>query len=158
MRSVAYALAGMVGIALLVSACGLQAPPAAGTSASPAGLCEAASPSPARQGGQWATSRARPRSVRSSRGRFAWALRLTPSPSACTARQFAIDTADGTTEVTHFALAADCTFRVALPPGTYRVRLVQTNPIERARNLPQTVVIAPGATARVDPDIDTEMR
>jgi hypothetical protein len=81
-----------------------------------------------------------------------------PSPSACTARQLAIDTADGTTEVTHVALAADCTFRVALPPGTYQVRLVQTSPIERARNLPQTVVIAPGATARVDPDIDTGMR
>ena len=159
------ALPAMVGITLLVSACGPQARPAAGTSTSSAGLGEAASPSPAStsspagQGGpvgylegQATIGPLQPGPVRVG------APPPTPSPETCTARQLAIETADGTTEVTRFALAADCTFRVALPPGTYRVRVVQTNPIDRARNLPQTVVIAPGATARVDPDIDTGMR
>ena len=83
----------------------------------------------------------------------------TPAPAVCTARGLAIYGADGATEVARFALQPDCTYRVALPPGRYVVRLAGPAPgVGGGRNLPATVTIASGQTTRLDLDIDTGIR
>jgi len=56
-----------------------------------------------------------------------------------------------------FDLQPDCTFRVALLPGTYRVEL-QRRSIDNSKDLPQTVSIAAGQTTRLDLSIDTGIR
>jgi hypothetical protein len=83
----------------------------------------------------------------------------TPPPAVCTARALTVLTADGLTAVTTFNLQPDCTFRVALAPGTYVIRLAgQQNGPGRARNLPQTIQIAADQTTNLDVGIDTGIR
>ncbi|HEX5505505.1 MAG TPA: hypothetical protein VFW96_23000 [Thermomicrobiales bacterium] len=82
----------------------------------------------------------------------------TPPPAVCTARSLAIDAADGRTPVTTVRLQPDCTYRVALPPGTYVVRLAQQPGIGGSKDLPKTVTIASGQTTRLDIAIDTGIR
>jgi acetyl esterase/lipase len=81
----------------------------------------------------------------------------TPSPDACTARGLTIDASDGVTEVTSFNLQPDCTYRVALAPGSYVVRL-KPNGIDRTKDLPRTVQIQAGQAVRLDISIDTGIR
>jgi len=81
----------------------------------------------------------------------------TPSPAACTARGLVVFDAQTGSEATRFDLASDCTYRVALSPGTYRVEL-QRRGIDRSKDLPQTVTIFPGQTTRLDISIDTGIR
>jgi len=80
-----------------------------------------------------------------------------PSPAACTARGLVVFDAQAGAEVTRFDLASDCTYHVALSPGTYRVEL-QRRGIDRSKDLPQTVTISAGQTARLDITIDTRIR
>lgn len=82
----------------------------------------------------------------------------TPPPAVCTARSLAIDAADGRTPVTTVQLQPDCTYQVALPPGTYVVRLAQRPGIGGSKDLPKTVTIASGQTTRLDISIDTGIR
>ncbi|MGN6698256.1 MAG: hypothetical protein ACTHMR_08860, partial [Thermomicrobiales bacterium] len=83
----------------------------------------------------------------------------TPPPAVCTARALTVYTADGPTAVTTINLQPDCTFQVALAPGTYVVRLAgQQNGPGRARNLPQTIQITAGQTTQLDISIDTGIR
>jgi acetyl esterase len=81
----------------------------------------------------------------------------TPSPDACTARGLTIDASDGATEVTGFNLQPDCTYRVALAPGSYVVRL-KPNGIDSGKDLPRTVQIQAGQTVRLDIRVDTGLR
>jgi hypothetical protein len=64
---------------------------------------------------------------------------------------------DGKTQVTELSLQPDCTYRVALPPGQYEVRL-ESNGIERSADLPKIVTIASGQTEHLDISIDTGIR
>ncbi|HET8632095.1 MAG TPA: hypothetical protein VFL91_32100 [Thermomicrobiales bacterium] len=82
----------------------------------------------------------------------------TPPPAVCTARALAIDAADGRTPVATVQLQPDCTYRVALPPGIYVVRLAQRPGIGGSKDLPKTVTIASGQTTRLDISIDTGIR
>jgi hypothetical protein len=81
----------------------------------------------------------------------------TPSPAACTTRGLVAFDAQTGAEATRFDLASDCTYRVALPAGTYRVEL-QRRGIDRSKDLPQTVTISPDETTRLDISIDTGIR
>jgi hypothetical protein len=81
----------------------------------------------------------------------------TPSPAACTARGLVVLATDSGSEVQRFALAPDCTYRVALGPGTYRVELDRRG-IDLSKSLPQTVTITAGQTTRLDVSIDTGIR
>jgi hypothetical protein len=72
----------------------------------------------------------------------------TPSPAACAARGLVVFDAQTGAEATRFDLASDCTFRVALSPGTYRVEL-QRRGIDSSKDLPQTVTISAGETTRL---------
>lgn len=81
----------------------------------------------------------------------------TPSPQVCTARGLAIDAADGKTPVTSFNLRPDCTYRVALAPGQYVVRL-KSGGFGFSKDLPKTVTIQRGQTTRLDIHIDTGIR
>ena len=81
----------------------------------------------------------------------------TPSPAACSARGLVVFDAQTGAEVTRFDLASDCTYRVALSPGTYRVEL-QRRGIDSSKDLPQTVTISTGQTTRLDISIDTGIR
>ena len=145
-----------VGALLVVSACGPQAqPPPAGSpalSAVPVGATATAASSSAMgylEG-------------RASIGPLQPVERVgvpapTPSPAACTARGLVVFGAQTGWEVTRFDLASDCTYRVALSPGTYRVEL-QRRGIDRSKDLPQTVTISAGQTSRLDISIDTGIR
>lgn len=82
---------------------------------------------------------------------------LTPSPAACTARGLVVFDVQTGAEATRFDLAPDCTYRVPLSPGTYRVE-VQRRGIDRSKDLPQTVTISAGQTTRLDISIDTGIR
>jgi hypothetical protein len=81
----------------------------------------------------------------------------TPSPAACTARGLVIVAADSGSEVQRFAFGPDCTYRVALGAGTYRVELDRRG-IDLSKSLPQTVTITAGQTTRLDVSIDTGIR
>lgn len=81
----------------------------------------------------------------------------TPSPAACTARGFVVVDVQTGAEAARFDLQRDCTFRVALSPGTYRVEL-QRRGIDSSKDLPQTVSIGAGQTTRLDLSIDTGIR
>lgn len=81
----------------------------------------------------------------------------TPSPAVCTARGLAIFSANSTTPVTSFNLRPDCTFRVALAPGDYIVRL-KSGGFGFSKDLPRTVTIQRGQTTRLDVHIDTGIR
>ena len=84
----------------------------------------------------------------------------TPTPSAetCTSRGLTVYEQDGVTEVISFQLRPDCTYRVALPPGTYVVRLKETPGVGGSKDLPRTVRIESGETNRLDISIDTGIR
>jgi hypothetical protein len=81
----------------------------------------------------------------------------TPSPQMCTARGLTIYSANGQTQVTSFNLQPDCTYRVALPPGQYVVRL-RSGQFGFSKGLPKTVQIESGKTVRLDFHIDTGIR
>lgn len=81
----------------------------------------------------------------------------TPSPAVCTARGLAVFAANGTTPVTSFNLRPDCSFRVALAPGDYVVRL-KSGGFGFSKDLPRTVTIQRGQTTRLDVHIDTGIR
>ncbi len=82
----------------------------------------------------------------------------TPSPQVCTSRGLAVYQADGTTPVTSFDLRPDCTYHVALSPGSYVVKLRGQTGIGGSKDLPRTVVIQAGKTVRLDISIDTGIR
>ncbi len=81
----------------------------------------------------------------------------TPSPQICSSRGLAIFREDGRTQVTSFNLQPDCTYRVALPPGRYVVRL-KPGVSGFSKDLPATVQIESGRTTRLDLHIDTGIR
>ena len=64
---------------------------------------------------------------------------------------------DVQTGAARFDLQPDCTYRIALSPGTYRVEL-QRQGIDSSKDLPRTVTIANGQTTRLDISIDTGIR
>src|SRR5579859_5794992 len=64
-------------------------------------------------------------------------------PAACASHGLVIFAANTSTEVARVSFAPDCTCRVALAPGSYRVELDQRG-IERSPELPQQVTIADG--------------
>jgi hypothetical protein len=81
----------------------------------------------------------------------------TPSPAVCTSRGLLVSATDTGAAVVQFALQRDCTYRVALPPGSYRVEL-DRHGIEFSKDLPRTVTITAGQTTRLDLSIDTGIR
>jgi len=81
----------------------------------------------------------------------------TPSPAVCTARGLVVYQTDTGAEATRFPLEPDCSYRVALPPGSYRVELDRRG-IDFSRDLPRVVTIAAGQTTRLDLSIDTGIR
>jgi hypothetical protein len=80
----------------------------------------------------------------------------TPSQQVCLARGLIILASDGMTVVTSFHLLPDCTYRVALPPGSYIVQLKPEGGV--SRDLPKTVQILRGQSVRLDLTIDTGIR
>ena len=82
----------------------------------------------------------------------------TPSPETCTSRGLGIYEASGNSIVTSFRFRPDCTYRIALPPGTYVIRLDPQPRIGGSKDLPKTVGIESGKTTRLDIDIDTGIR
>jgi hypothetical protein len=81
----------------------------------------------------------------------------TPSPAVCTARGLVVYRADTGAESARFPLGPDCSYRVALPPGSYRVALDRRG-IDFSRDLPRIVAITAGQTTRLDLSIDTGIR
>jgi hypothetical protein len=81
----------------------------------------------------------------------------TPPPAACTSRGLVVLAADTGTEVRRITFEPDCTYRVSLPPGSYRVELDRRG-IDTSRDLPRTVSIQAGQTTRLDVSIDTGIR
>jgi hypothetical protein len=81
----------------------------------------------------------------------------TPSPAACSSRGLVVVDVHTGAEASRFDLQPDCSFRVGLSPGTYRVEL-QRRGIDSSKDLPQTVSIAAGQTTRLDLSIDTGIR
>src|SRR5579864_3136920 len=142
-----------VGAVLMVSACGPQAQPAASGSPSASVAVPATAASSAAMG--YLEGRA-------SIGPLQPVERVgvpapTPSPAACTARGLVVFDALTGAEATRFDLAFDCTYRVALAPGSYRVEL-QRRGIDSSKDLPRTVTISAGQTTRLDISIDTGIR
>jgi len=81
----------------------------------------------------------------------------TPTPETCTARGLIISDAASGAEVAKVGLDADCTFRVALPPGAYRV-LLKPSGMDRSQDLPRDVQLVDGQTVRLDISIDKGIR
>jgi len=141
---------------IMVSACGPQARPGTGTSSSPA-----ASVAPVIT----TTAASAPMGYlegRASIGPLQPVERVgvpppTPSPATCTARGLVMFDSQSGAEAARFDLGPDCTYRVALPPGTYRVEL-QRRGIDISKDLPRTVAILSGQTTRLDISIDTGIR
>jgi hypothetical protein len=80
----------------------------------------------------------------------------TPSPATCTARGLVVY-ADSGAGVVRVSFAPDCTYRLELPPGNYRVELDRRG-IDISKNLPQNVTITNGQVTRLDVSIDTGIR
>jgi hypothetical protein len=144
-----------IGALLVVGACGAQAQPTAGSPAASAALVDATATAAASAAMGFLEGRA-------SIGPLQPVERVgvpasTPSPAACTARGLVVFDAQTGAEATRVDLAPDCTYRVALSPGTYRVEL-QRRGIDRSKDLPQTVTISGGQTTRLDISIDTGIR
>ena len=142
----------LVGAAALMYGCGPQARPANSSTAAPATVGPTTAPV---QGAGYLEGRA-------SIGPLQPVERVgvpapSPSPAACTARGLVVTDAQTGSESARFDLQPDCTFRVALFPGTYRVEL-QRRGIDSSKDLPQTVTIANGQTTRLDISIDTGIR
>jgi hypothetical protein len=81
----------------------------------------------------------------------------TPSPAACTSRGLVIYAAASGTEIQRVSFSTDCSYRVALTPGEYRVEM-QQHGIDRTTDLPKLVQIQAGSTRRLDLSIDTGIR
>ncbi|HEV7664394.1 MAG TPA: hypothetical protein VGQ62_12715 [Chloroflexota bacterium] len=81
----------------------------------------------------------------------------TPSPAVCTARGLVIYQVDTGAEAARFPLGPDCSYRVSLPSGSYRVELDRRG-IDSSKDLPRVVAITVGQTTRLDISIDTGMR
>jgi hypothetical protein len=81
----------------------------------------------------------------------------TPSMAVCTARGLVLYRADTGAEAVRFPLGPDCSYRVALPPGSYRVELDRRG-IDFSKDLPRGVAITAGQTTRLDLSIDTGIR
>ena len=71
--------------------------------------------------------------------------------------RFVRTAADTGGEVQRIAFGADCTYRVSLPPGSYRAELDRRG-IDTSRDLPRTVTVQAGQTTRLDVSIDTGIR
>lgn len=160
MRRLGVTSVGLVMSVWLAGACGplAQAPPkvSPGPTAPTTADSPAASPSPS--GGQNVGFL----DGRASIGPLQPVERIgvptpTPPPAACTSRGLVIFSAATGQEVNRISFGADCTYRVALPPGAYRVDLAPSG-IDRSRSLPQTVTINAGQTTRLDVNIDTGIR
>jgi len=82
----------------------------------------------------------------------------TPTPEQCAAYGLALDPADGHATATRLTLRADCSYQVALPAGSYGVRLAPEPAIGGSKDLPQTVTIQAGQALRLDVSIDTGIR
>ena len=135
---------------MLVSACGplAQAPPP-----NPS-LPTAPLPTPNQQSGYL--------EVRASIGPVEPVQRIgvpspTPSSAVCSSRGVVVYTSDTGAEVERVSFAPDCTCRVALAPGRYRVEL-DRHGIDLSRDLPQTVQVQQGQTTSLDVSIDTGIR
>ena len=81
----------------------------------------------------------------------------TPPPEACTSRSLVIHSAATGAEVARVSFQPDCMYRLALPPGEYRVEL-QAHGIDRSQDLPRTITITAGQSTRLDVSIDTGLR
>ena len=81
----------------------------------------------------------------------------TPPPAVCTSRGLVVYSADTGAELRRVAFASDCTYRVALKPGSYRVELDRQG-IDTSRDLPRAVTIESGQTTQLDVRIDTGIR
>ncbi len=81
----------------------------------------------------------------------------TPSPEVCAAWGLDIYGEGGGTQVASLNFLPDCTYWVALRPGTYVVKLKGAQRVGGS-NLPQTVVVENGQTRRLDINIDTGIR
>lgn len=81
----------------------------------------------------------------------------TPAPEVYAARSINIFKPDGATLVVNVKIAADGSYRVALPPGDYVVALARSG-MDRASGLPKPIMIESGKTVQVDVDIDTGIR
>ncbi|MBI1733768.1 MAG: carboxypeptidase regulatory-like domain-containing protein [Candidatus Rokubacteria bacterium] len=79
----------------------------------------------------------------------------TPQPAA--GITLAIARPDGT-RVTTVTTAADGTYQVTLPPGSYEVSAAALPPMAFTKQLPRTVTIREGAETRLDVSIDTGIR
>lgn len=82
----------------------------------------------------------------------------TPSPAVCTSRGLTVRDPGTNLEAASFSLQPDCTFRVALKPGTYIVELARGQGIGGSKDLPKSVEIESGRTVRLDISIDTGIR
>jgi hypothetical protein len=65
--------------------------------------------------------------------------------------------ANTSAEAARFPLGPDCSYRVALPPGSYRVERDRRG-MDFSKDLPRTVTITAGQTTRLDVSIDTGIR
>jgi hypothetical protein len=147
-------LIGVAPMMLVISACGPQARPA--TSSSPPASALPAGSNVAPRGAMGYLE------GRASIGPLQPVERVgvpppTPSAAVCTARGLVVLDAQTSAEVARFDLGPDCTYRVALPSGTYRVEL-QRRGIDLSKDLPQTVTISSGQISRLDISIDTGIR
>src|SRR6266851_2002847 len=144
----------LVGAALIVGGCGPQARPA--TPTPPAASVAPVGTTPQTVGGAGYLE------GRASIGPLQPVERVgvpppTPSPATCTARGLIVTDLHTGTDVARFDLDPDCTYHVALAPGTYRVEL-QRRGIDISKDLPRTVTISRGQTTRLDISIDTGIR
>lgn len=81
----------------------------------------------------------------------------TPTSAVCTARGLVVYDVTTGAEVARFPLAPDCSYQVALAPGSYRVELDRRG-IDFSTDLPSTVQITAGQSTRLDLSIDTGIR
>lgn len=151
----------LVSAAVVMCGCGPQARPASSSSPAPATVDPTAAPATV---GPTAASGQGPGYLegRASIGPLQPVERVgvpppTPSPAACTARGLVVIDVHTGAEAARFDLQPDCTYRVALSPGTYGVEL-QRRGIDTSKDLPRTVSIMPGQTTRLDISIDTGIR
>lgn len=156
MRRITFGLVGFIAAVQLVGACGpvTQAPRSVSPGPTASGLVPPPTPSSSQSLGFLDGS--------ASIGPLEPVQRIgvptpTPPPAACTSRGLVIYSATSGQEVTRVSFSADCTYRVALPAGSYRVELARSG-IDRSPNLPQTVTITAGKTTRLDVSIDTGIR
>ncbi len=78
-------------------------------------------------------------------------------PEAYTSRWIEIRGTDGQTLIATVPLEKDGSYRVALPPGSYRVTYPERG-ADQAEGLPRTVTLGRGETKRLDISIDTGVR